>query len=693
MDNQDTKAIKAIEIEAKGPEVMVLNFADSKIPEFKEVRNKDYILYGLDNLYPEYLTYLYNKSAKHSAIINGKSKYIHGGGFVSKSNTDPEGRLPAINRNGETWNDVSKRTIKDVEVYGGYRLIIIWDILGRMPSDIFHIEWRKLRTAKDGGFFYKEDWTNSREQAIYYPEFNIDNRKGCQIYAYNEYRPGAGVYPLPEFLACNNYIETDIEISKYNLSCIRNGMMPSKMIQFFSGDPTNEKKGEVEKQWKKKFAGAENGGRFILAFSPSKEKSVEITDLSATESDKLFTQLNLTCQQEIFTGHQVVSPMLFGIKTEGQLGGTGELKNGYEIFINTYAKPKQQDIEKTVNYFNSLLGRPADYYIEQLDPVGLQIDASAILDKLPLQFIYEKLNIPKEYWNLPAANPTTQTGTTVGVQEQAVNDNIKNLTAKQHQQLMRLIRQYSKGQLTRPAVCTLLKSGLGLSDEDINSLLGDEEQFSATELDEDGIIQLFDQCGELKNGYTLVKSKAVKFSSDDDAMDDELNQYQAFYKPSGSVSVTEGSILNLINKDSKITPELIAEALGTTADYVTVKIASLINKGYLETTIETIGEDEQIERKLTKPITDIKTIQGEPDQVEIFIKYSYEGPVDSRNRPFCKKMVSLNRYYSRFEIEQISQRLGYSVFDRRGGFWKHKDGVTTPYCRHKWAQNIIVKKG
>ena len=63
------------------PEIMFVKFADSEIPVFKESRSKDIIMYGKDNNYPEYLTYLYNKSAKHNAIINGKSNYIFGGSF------------------------------------------------------------------------------------------------------------------------------------------------------------------------------------------------------------------------------------------------------------------------------------------------------------------------------------------------------------------------------------------------------------------------------------------------------------------------------------------------------------------------------------------------------------------------------------------------------------------------------------
>ncbi len=341
------------------PGVAFVKFADVEIPEFKEVRNKDYILYGKNNLYPQYLTYLYSKSAKHAAIVNGKTKYIFGGGFVSSTEDAPT-KLPAINRDGETWNDVGKKLVLDGELYGGYRLMIIWNNIGSKIADIFHIEFEKLRAGKDGGFLYKFNWADPKEEAIPYKEFDPNDRRGVCIFAYNEYRPGSNIYPLPEYLACNNYIETDIEISKFHLSSIRNGMMPSKAIEFFIGDPTDEKKREIEKRFERKFTGAENAGKFVMIFNSDPSKSVNITDLSASELDKQFDLLNKTVQQEIFTGHQVTSPMLFGIKEEGQLGGATELKTAFEIFINTYAKSKQADLETVVNYFQSLSGLPSD---------------------------------------------------------------------------------------------------------------------------------------------------------------------------------------------------------------------------------------------------------------------------------------------------------------------------------------------
>lgn len=661
--------------------ILVLKFADAGIPEFKEMRGKDWILFGADNEYPDYLTYLYNKSAKHGAIINGKTKYIYGSGLKSDAPTEyvPGKKKPTlrpINNLGETWNDISKKIIKDVEIYGGFRLFVVKDKTGKWSS-VNHIEYQKIRTDKKCGFWWKSDWSDRKEVAKHYQEFSEVSTEDICIYSYNEYRPGNGVYPLPEYIACNNYIETDIEISKFHLSAIRNGMMPSKLIQFFNGTPAPEKQKVIEKSWKSKFAGSENAGRFILSFSADKTTPIQVSDLSASELDKQFDILNQTCQQEIFTGHQVVSPMLFGIKTEGQLGGATELKTAYDIFINTYAKPKQEDIELSVNYISGVIGRATDYEFEQLDPIGLQLDSGILVGLLPKRYLYEKLNVPEEYWEsdvLPV--------------EQSVggNDAIRNLSAKQHQQLMRIIRQYGKEQITRDAAAVLLRTGLGLADADIDTILGVQSEFSAQEATEDEIIQMFNECGVHKQDYIVVKQRKVKFETDEDAEADENHYMRQAYK-APRLSDSDQTILKEINKDPTISAETIADLIDSTPEYVESRIGTLTKAGIIE--IETKGETTK--RTLTKPISDITDLP--PVKTAVSIKYSYEGPQDSRNRPFCARLMKLNRMYTRGEIEAISQRLGYSVWDRRGGFWTHKStGETTPYCRHSWHSVLVVKK-
>jgi hypothetical protein len=667
---------------SSAPEFLVMKFVDSKIPVFKESRNKDYIKYGDDNLYPDYLTYLFSKSAKHGAIIGGKAFYIFGEGY--------ENGDVVVNRLGETLNDISKKAILDIEIYGGFRWEVIWNA-GRKVSEIYHVDYTTIRVGKNGGYWFKECWDiNNRDEEIFMPAFNPSAPFGSQLYAYNEYRPKTRYYPLPEYIGSNNFIETDIEISKYYLSAIRNGMTPSKMIQFFTGEPTEDKKREVEHRMAKKFAGSENAGKFLLVFNAvNAANPVQVDDLSATDLDKHMIELNKTCQQEIFSGHRVTSPMLFGIKTEGQLGGNTELKASYELFQSTYAKPKANVFDKEVNYVLSYSSKPGDYKLRPTDPIGIQFDVKDVLDKIPLAFIFEKLGIPQDMWPVEAQPAVAAPSLDSDI---PVNENMKNLTGRQLNHVERVVRKYKEGKMTVEMAKTMLRTGLGLTDKDINEILGiaTPAAMSAHE-DEEMIADVFDEYGDNRDDYEVIKSKKVCFSSDLEAEEDEAVFIQEAFKTM-DVTVTEKAILELLKTDPKATPEVIAAAIKQTKKYVTSKLESLVKRGILERAAEMIGADEIISHIIPDAVDIVPPVDKAP-AVQVMVKYSYEvkpniGPaIIATTRPFCKKMVELNRLYSRAEIEAISLRLGYSVWDRKGGWWGKK-----PECRHRWQSNIVVKK-
>jgi hypothetical protein len=273
----------------------------------------------------------------------------------------------------------------------------------------------------------------------------------------------------------------------------------------------------------------------------------------------------------------------------------------------------------------------------------------------------------------------------------AVNDHLKNLSAKQLQHVNRVIRQYKQGKMTEAMAKTLLRGGLGLSDQEINDFLGLRPVALSLSEQEDEIIAMFDECGENRDDFEIIKSKKVCFSSEFEAEEDEAIFIQEAFKTL-DVTKTEDQILQLIKKDPKITPKVIAEVIGQTESYVTSKLKSLLKRGYLETSTEMIGEDEIISRTIPENVSIAPPDIVKNPPVQVFVKYSYEvkpdvGPsIIPTTRPFCRRMVQLNRLYSRAEIETISQRLGYSVWDRKGGWWGK-----SPECRHRWVSNIVVK--
>lgn len=642
--------------------IVFLGFADNKMPEFKEVKSKDWILYGEDNKFPQQLLYLYNKSSNHNAIINGKVIYIFGKGFE-------QGNVQ-VNPMGETYNKVFKKFIHDIEIFGGGRLEVLWLMGGK--AELRHIPFHYLRRAKEkNGYWYSKNWekyTQPEFRPVFVPDFDDKNKKGAQILAYNEYRPGVEEYPLPGYFGALNDIETDVEISKYNLSIIKNGMFASKMIVFNNGEPTKETKQKIERDFKNKFAGSENSGNFMLVFNTDPAKAPIINDLSTTDLDKLFDQLNKTTQSEIFSAHLVTSPMLFGIKTEGQLGGRSEIVEAYEIFKNTYINDKQQAIEEVDKMLAPLVGVTSSKIIP-VEPISEKLNAIDFKDMLPEAWVFEQLGIdPTKYQPAQPVQPTMQN---------AVNENLKNLTGRQFQQLTRVLNRFRKGKIQRQEAELLLRDSYGLNPEDISELLS-EQTFSA-EPNEDEVAMMFGEIGESKSNYTVVKS--MRFDGD------FTGEYMAF----ADLSQVDSNILNMIKKDKRIDPKDIAAAVNSSPEYVSKRLDEMLKEGVLTQTSKVQGIDTIIERAVNPEVIDYRP---KPQTVDVYVKYTYEKRPEAKGaeiidttRPFCKRLIELDRVYTRSEIETVSQRLGYSVFDRAGGFWGHK-----PQCRHEWRRLLVIKK-
>lgn len=315
--------------------IIFLKFEDSELPVFKEERKENYIKFGDKDDYPSYLLTLLNKSSKHNAIVCGKVNYIIGNGLKSLSeNTSLAAWVEKCNDSGEGMAEVIVKTAKDVEAFGGFYWHVIPDATGKI-KEIYHVDFSKIRTNKDRSeFYYKENWADRKEQKKTLPKFSqaVLVKKKESIFAYREYRQGLGTYPLPNYIAALNFIEADYEVSKHTLGNAKCGFTPSKMINFFNGEPEDEiKKKQIERRVNAKFTGSE-GSKVMITFNNDPAKAPQVAQLGESDLTKEdFTAIDNLISSNIFSGHQITSPMLFGIKTEGQLVFFFKQKTAYEI--------------------------------------------------------------------------------------------------------------------------------------------------------------------------------------------------------------------------------------------------------------------------------------------------------------------------------------------------------------------------
>jgi len=329
-----------------------INFHDNVLPVFKENKAKGYVTFGADNLYPDFLIELFNKSPKHNAIVSSKASYVAGVGtkVIGQNTVDiakAEAKIQAINAY-ETLDQVKNKIAYDLELFNGYCLEIIWNKAKTAIAEIYHIPFKNIRKGLEGEYVYCEDWTDRKAEQIHYVPFNATTRESKSLYYCQFYRPGQGEYPLPDYVGALKYIEVDTEISNYYLNSIKNGFTAQTHIQLFKGIPTPEEARATARRFKENYQGTDNAGGLIIQYNDPQEKESVISNLQPSDFDKQFDLLNKTVQQEIFVAHKVNSPMLFGVRVEGQLGGRSEMIEAYEMFQQSYIEPRQQKIDDTL---------------------------------------------------------------------------------------------------------------------------------------------------------------------------------------------------------------------------------------------------------------------------------------------------------------------------------------------------------
>lgn len=364
-----------------------INFHDNKLPAFKENKAKGIYTFGEDNLYPEFLIEMYNKSPKHNAIVSAKASYLAGVGTSIKGQdtaiiAKAQQKVEAINAY-ESLDELKAKVADDLELFNGFALEVIWSRDKKKISEIYHLPFQKIRKTLDDKFAFCEDWSDRKCEIIEYTPFNPITRESKQLYYCQLYRAGQGIYPLPDYVGGLKYIEIDTEVSNWHLNSIKNGFSAQTLIQMFKGYPTPEEARKTERALKKNYTGTDNAGGLIIQYNDPNEKESIINNLQPSDFDKQFDILNKTVQQEIFVSHKVNSPMLFGVRVEGQLGGRSELIEAYEMFQSAYVEPRQKKLDDALTYLFEYIA-PVQLRTENKPPLGInyqELFTAGIIDR------------------------------------------------------------------------------------------------------------------------------------------------------------------------------------------------------------------------------------------------------------------------------------------------------------------------
>jgi capsid portal protein len=554
---------------------LFIKLETQKVPEFIEKKGKDWVYFGEDNLYPDYLISLYQRSATHNAIINGKVSYILGEGWSSTDKgvniivrSKINEFLSEINQD-EGLDELTEKIATDFELFNGFYIEVIRE-KNKKGFKLNHIPFNKIRTNLTmDKFYYSNDWKNEKgtnPEKTGYKEFKAYDPKTeteVSIYYYKILSPRKSnepnVYPLPNYIGATQAIETEIECSNFSLSEIKTGFSAGTMINFNNGIPPKEEQLATKRKIENEIQGSE-GSKWILSFADSKDRASEVIALNGNDLPERYINVQKGSIRVIFTGHRVSSPSLFGVQQENvTFGSRAEIAEQYEIFQNTYIRHRQKCIETVFNGFAKIKGLPGRLKI------------------IPTKAIQ--------------------------------NDIFTEQTIIQ--------------MLPRQAVQDMIAERMGV---DLNKYKTKLEKHNDVE---ESFFNIIEGMGESRDKFDVVKSKDINFSEDLDAI--ELSFAKEDLPP------------------DVILPNTVAKAL---------------EKG-----------------------------------AEIMYSYEWRADVPSSerdtpthpSRPFCKRLITKDLFYSKSEILRLKNESDLSVWESRGGFW-NKDGISTPFCRHVWKANLVKRK-
>ena len=365
--------------------IHVLNLSSYTAPPVVENPRNEWVEYGEDNNYFQYLIDRYNGSPTNNAAVNGISEMIYGRGLES---TDSEEKPEAYAQMRELFSkDCMKKVCYDYKMMGQSAVQIIYSKDHSRIVQVNHIPVETLRAEKAElgkvqGYFYHPNWSDIRrdEKPKRIPAFGT-SKEGLEILYIRPYKAGFYYYSPVDYQGGLQYAELEEEIANYHLNNIQNGLQPSMLINFNNGTPSKEIRDEIERSIYEKFSGTSNAGKFILAFNDSKELSATIEPVVLNDAHQQYQFLSDESMKKVMVSHRIVSPMLVGIKDQTGLGNNAqELETASLLMDNTVIRPMQvtiiDELQKILEYNEIEL----DLYFMTLQPLEFTDLTNAMTD-------------------------------------------------------------------------------------------------------------------------------------------------------------------------------------------------------------------------------------------------------------------------------------------------------------------------
>ena len=352
--------------------IHILELSNYSQPEIVEDSKNNWVEYGADNMYYNWLISRYKGSTTNNSIINNVARLIYGKGLHA---------LDASRKPNEFAMMKSLFKPKMLRSAGLNEYMLGCGVLQCIFDDkhtkVIRVETVKTKHVrpekcnKDGeieAYYYSDNWEETRKfPPKRIPAFGT-SKEPIEFLVYGKDSIDLKYFSEVDYQACLPYCLLEEEISNYLINDTQNGFSGTKVINFSNGIPTEEQQRIISNKVKGKLTGA-TGDKVIVAFNNNAESKTTVEDIPLNDAPEHYQYLSDEAQGKILNNHNVVSPMIVGITTanSGFSSNGDEIETATRFFYNQTVKPHQELLIDALDEILAFNGVALKLYFKNLN--------------------------------------------------------------------------------------------------------------------------------------------------------------------------------------------------------------------------------------------------------------------------------------------------------------------------------------
>jgi hypothetical protein len=364
----------------------VINLSTYNRPEISEDKRKDWVAYGTDNNYYQYLIELFTNSATNNAIIGGVSSMIYGKGLDALDNSTKTEEYAAMR--SIFSNDCLRKVALDLKLLGEASFQVTYKDKKVYKAEHFPRQTLRAEKCNEEGkieaYYYFPDWGNikpaDKPKRIAY--FGCGNGTEPEIKIAKRYISGYDYYCPVDYQGGLAYAELESEVSDYLINDVQNGFSGTKVVNFNNGIPDQDQQLSIKNDVMRKLTGS-RGEKVIIAFNNNAESKTTIDDVPLNDAPAHYEYLSTECSNKLMVAHRITSPLLLGIRTgnNGLGNNADEIKTASLLFNNVTIRPYQDLLIDCIDDILAFNGISLKLYFKTLQPLEFIDTDNAITDE------------------------------------------------------------------------------------------------------------------------------------------------------------------------------------------------------------------------------------------------------------------------------------------------------------------------